>query len=83
MAQAIEAGIAGVEERRDARLTALRAAADGFHRADMALHREAIRWHLGSLSPHDAAARQAAGDWMQRQGVLQPALMARAIVPDA
>lgn len=82
MAQAIEAGIAGVEDRRDARLTALRAAADGFHRADMALHREAIRWHLGSLSSHDADARQAAGDWMQRQGILQPALMARAIVPD-
>jgi hypothetical protein len=83
MAQAIESGIAGVEGRRDVQVTALRACADGFDRAEMALHRESARWHLGTLVAHEAEARTTAGAWMQRQGILRHDLMARALVPQA
>jgi eukaryotic-like serine/threonine-protein kinase len=83
MAAAIEAGIAGAERRQDAQVTALRAACDGFDAAEMALHREASRWHLAALIPGGVTVRNESAGWMRREGIVSPASMARAVVPPA
>jgi eukaryotic-like serine/threonine-protein kinase len=83
MGAAIDAALAAVGQRRDAQVAALRAAVKGFDAADMALHREAARWHLAALVPEDEYLRQHSEDWMQDQRVVRPGSMARAVVPHA
>jgi hypothetical protein len=83
MADAIEAGIAGAERRRDTQIRALRAASNGFDRADMALHREAALWHLASLRSDLTEGGNDGAAWMEQHGIVRPASMARAVVPAA
>jgi eukaryotic-like serine/threonine-protein kinase len=82
MAHAIEAGISGAAQRRDAQRVSLTAAAEGFHLAEMALHREAARWHLASMPPQASESRQSSAAWMAEQGIVRPESMARAVVPE-
>jgi hypothetical protein len=83
MADAIDAGIAGAKRRLDRQAVSLRAAAEGFARAEMALHREAARCHLADIAPGGDSGRTESYDWMTRQGIVHPASMARAVVPPA
>jgi hypothetical protein len=83
MAQAIKAGIAGAKRQREAQVVALTAAVEGFDLAEMSLHREAAHWHLASLSAPDTPDPRSSTAWMERQGVVRPDWMARAVVPEA
>ena len=67
----------------DDQVAALRVACEGFDAADMALHREAARRHLGALVPGGTKERKQSADWMEREGIVNPEAMARAVVPPA
>lgn len=83
MAAAIEAGIAGASRQADDQIAALRLACEGFDAADMALHREAARWHLAALVADGDHIRGEATAWMESEGIVRPSSIARAFVPPA
>jgi hypothetical protein len=82
MAQAIEAGIAGIHQQREAQRFALAAASGGFARAGMALHHAAASWHATAAGLATEVERDASRTWMEHVGILRPDLMARSVVPE-
>ena len=83
MAHAIDAGLAGARAQREAQRRALGQAAYGFERAEMALYCAAARWHAAAAGLSAAEEGEASRAWMERQSIMRPDLMARAVVPEA
>lgn len=73
------AGIASVqgEEAEAGRLLA--AGAEALAACGLAAEEASARWHLGQRG--DGAAREAAAEWMEREGVRHPGRLARLLVP--
>lgn len=79
----LRAGVAAVEERPDHVVEALRHALEGYSTADMAIHREVVRWALGCLVGGDEgrALREGTEAWMTTEGVPDMAPLVAAMAP--
>jgi hypothetical protein len=81
--KAILAGIAHIDGRDEDARQLLKAAADDFLRADMALHGTAARYQSGVLRGGEEGnrIRSEAEAWMREQGIRRPDTMAETLVP--
>ncbi len=84
-AEFIRAGIATVEANRSAAIAHLHKAETAFQAVDMALHTAVARRRLGELSGglEGEALVHAADEWMQQQGIRNPARMTAMLAPVA
>lgn len=83
MAKLLEAGVRGVEGRRDEARPLLDQAVRGFAAVDMALHRECARYALGELigGSEGGGIQDLAQDWMAGRGVVDPRKLAASQAP--
>jgi hypothetical protein len=82
-AHLLYAGIAALRGDQERAAAELRQAAEGFDRADMAMHAAAMRLHLGLLVGGDEGTRLAgdAEQWMRSHGVCRPGRLASMLAP--